>query len=254
MDNFLQSVPTRIGNFLSNILTFGDREMDAKRGLEELYGKVKPQVQMQQAMAMDRENALAQEAPGIVDSIGKEIGVKPTQQKPLEIDYPVQGLNFDALYTDDNIQPGAQVMGAQAPTPTPTPMPTATPIPYPTPTIIPQFVDVAPEMQDIIRAIVQDPNQVNNFINLAAQESSLNPSNINQNSDQRGTKDYGLFQINDYWQRPLYESMGYTVDDLLNPEVNAEVAYEIWKRNEARREGTGFNPWVAAQALGLTSQ
>lgn len=51
------------------------------------------------------------------------------------------------------------------------------------------------------------------------------------NSD--GSKDFGLWQINDYWQRDKFDDTA----ELLDAETNTKIAYQIWQ------EWGNFNAW-----------
>jgi hypothetical protein len=155
-------------------------------------------------------------------------------------------------------KPGSeQALAHQNTTPTVTPTPTQPPVPSPTPTILPSFQGVHPETQAMItNYFTQNPLQgvnVNDLINLAASESSLNPSNIHQNTDYSRTKDYGLFGINDKWQRPLIEQYGLTPENLLNPEHNMRIVRAIMK-TRIEKGLNPFEPWYGADKLGLTSR
>lgn len=131
--------------------------------------------------------------------------------------------------------------------------PQGTATPTPTPTVIPEFQNVQPQIQDQIRnAFPEFPNEM---INIGARESSLNPEQVNPNNPYveafGGTpRDLGLFQINEHWQGPLLKKLGVTPEELLDPEVNIQVARAII---DARiKKGLNpFQPWVAAEGLGL---
>lgn len=128
-----------------------------------------------------------------------------------------------------------------------------TPTPTPTPTVIPEFQGVQPQLQDQIRnAFPEFPNEM---INLGARESSLNPEQVNENNPYVEAfggvpRDLGLFQINEHWQGPLLKKLSVTPEELLDPEVNIQVARAII---DARiKKGLNpFQPWVAAEGLGL---
>src|SRR3990167_3467866 len=119
------------------------------------------------------------------------------------------------------------------PTSTPTATPTSTPtIPKPTPTIYPGFEKKNLEVQDTIRnkfKNVGGKDVANEAINIAARESGLNPKLVHPNDDTRKTTDYGLFQINDYWQRENLKKYGYTIEDMLDPEKATDFALKLYK-------------------------
>lgn len=102
-------------------------------------------------------------------------------------------------------------------TPTPTPTPTVIPIPKPaTAAIEDAFAGFGP-------AVVAHAKLV------AFCESSLRSGVVNENKD--GSKDRGLFQINDrYWQ----------LDRPFNPEANARFAAQLYRKQ-------GWTPWLASQ-------
>jgi hypothetical protein len=73
-------------------------------------------------------------------------------------------------------------------------------------------------------------------------ESQGNPENINWNDKHKDSKgnvicvsSQGLMQVGCFWPAVL----GYTMDDLLVPEKNIAMAYEIYKRSNRT-----FNPWT----------
>ena len=70
-------------------------------------------------------------------------------------------------------------------------------------------------------------------LRIAHCESRLNQNAIHINKD--GTKDVGLFQINEYWHGDK--------GDIYDLEGNIEVASEIYK-------SSGWNPWVCWQLFG----
>lgn len=86
------------------------------------------------------------------------------------------------------------------------------------------------------------PEELSNAINVMFQESSGNPSAININSN--GSKDYGLYQINDIHAPRIKKTFGYSMEDLLDPVKNLEVASWLFKEQ-------GWTPWVGARMLGI---
>ena len=125
--------------------------------------------------------------------------------------------------------------------PTPTPMTTATPTSMPTPTLLPE-APTNPYMGMLSQYFPS--NQVNNASNVMFRESSFNPNLINPNRDRHGSQDFGLFQVNDYWQRENLANQGLTPADVLDPETAIKFAAWLYGRQ-------GWQPWVAARNLGL---
>ena len=71
-------------------------------------------------------------------------------------------------------------------------------------------------------------------------ESHGNPKEINWDDKHRNRageiiciSSQGLFQVGCFWP----EELGYTMDDLLIPERNVAMAYQIWAES-------GFGPWT----------
>lgn len=128
------------------------------------------------------------------------------------------------------------------PSPTPTVTPTPTPTVEPTPTLVPETEKyVAPKWKNIVSRFF--PNkEVNNALNVILRESSGVETTIHPNSD--GSKDYGLFQINDIHAPKIKKIFGYDMEDLLDPVKNMEVASWLWKKQ-------GWIPWYGARSLGL---
>lgn len=69
---------------------------------------------------------------------------------------------------------------------------------------------------------------------LACENRTLDPKAISK------TGDYGLFQINAYWQRFRLIKLGYTIEDLLDPIKNTIVAIDIWNEQ-------AFRPWSCSR-------
>lgn len=94
-------------------------------------------------------------------------------------------------------------------------------------------------------------------IRIGMGESGLNPNAISPpNDDQWGSRDWGLFQINDHWQEGRVRKMFNVPDDwskeevmrlMLDPVKNILTALEIW-------EEQGWDPWSTAEGLGLTDR
>lgn len=116
--------------------------------------------------------------------------------------------------------------------------------PIPTPTLIPN-APANPHMELLKRYWPSE--EVNNASNVMFGESGFKPDAIGQNTDDVSSKDYGLFQINDYWQRHNLAKKGLTPEDLLDPEKNVQYAYDMWKEQ-------GWEPWYSGDKLGLTSR
>jgi len=67
---------------------------------------------------------------------------------------------------------------------------------------------------------------------VALAESGGNPLATHQNTDTHKSVDYGLFQINSYWNASVLSS-----GDWKDPQQNAQMAYTIWK-------SAGWGDWV----------
>ena len=105
------------------------------------------------------------------------------------------------------------------------------------------------EVQDTIRnkfKNVGGKDVANEAINIAARESGLNPKLVHPNDDTRKTTDYGLFQINDYWQRENLKKYGFTIEDMLDPEKATDFALKLYKA-QGNKWG---NTWAANKELG----
>ncbi len=108
--------------------------------------------------------------------------------------------------------------------------------PQPTPTIIPGFEGRNPEVQKKLYEAFKNVNgrdAGNEAINVAIRESTLNPATIQQelndvvtfpNGETRRSKDMGVLQINDYWQRDNLAKQGLTPEDMLDVDKNIEFA------------------------------
>jgi hypothetical protein len=118
----------------------------------------------------------------------------------------------------------------------------AKPTAVPTPTLVPNMVQ-HPFIEPLKKYFPE--NELNNAQNVIMRESSFNPQAIHVNSN--GTRDIGLFQINDIHAPEIMKQFGYTMDDMLDPEKNMQVASWLFQQR-------GWQPWVAAQELGLAGR
>lgn len=188
--------------------------------------------------------------------------VTPTQKSPIPGEGHVNPIQNAVSKVGDFFEPKSYTHSERWGTPSPTPMPSATPTPRnfgsvlgamtpersnaprPTPTLIPEAPE-NPHMEILKKYF--PPDQVNNASNVMFRESGFRPDAIGHNTDAVGSKDYGAFQINDYWQRYNLEKKGLTPEDLLDIEENIRYAAEMQAQQ-------GWDPWYGADALGLTSR
>lgn len=144
--------------------------------------------------------------------------------------------------TPQHLPGGGVIRSERVPSPMPTATPTPTNVPMPTPTLRPDipFHNFTPILQKYF-----PPEELNNAQNVVMGESSFNPWAVNANKN--GSKDYGLFQINDIHAKQIKDLFGYSMNDLFDPLKNIEVASWLWKQQ-------GWTPWVAAKGLGLAGK
>ena len=69
-----------------------------------------------------------------------------------------------------------------------------------------------------------------------SENKSLNPTAINVNKDVVGSKDFGVFQINNYWQGVSNTKF------LLDPHINIQMAYKIFVDS-----GYSFKMWTCGK-------
>ena len=116
------------------------------------------------------------------------------------------------------------------------------PTPNPTPTLIPE-APKNPYMNLLAKYF--PPHEVNNASNVMYKESSFIPdAPPHQNNDPYNSKDYGLYQGNDYWQRENLKKMNLTPQDLLDPETAIKFAAWLQKMR-------GWGEWSTSKSLGL---
>lgn len=58
-----------------------------------------------------------------------------------------------------------------------------------------------------------------------------------------GSRDFGCFQINDYWHKPFFQNY-----DWSDPKANAEYAYGIYE-GRMHRTGNGWQAWYAVRGI-----
>lgn len=97
--------------------------------------------------------------------------------------------------------------------------------------------------QEQIRAYIkevfgQDAGKA--FQLLSCENSSLNPAAVNTAGNQpEGSRDTGVFQINEYWQKVQYRF-------LLNWKINIQIAHQIYVEN-----GHSFERWTCGRKMGI---
>lgn len=141
--------------------------------------------------------------------------------------------------------------------PTSTPKPTATPSPMVMPQTQPSIIPMDVNNYDY-KAIDDEIKLVfgshydkamlllrgNGAVNSCKENSSLNPFAVNKNKDNIGSTDYGVFQINDYWQG--FRHMGKAEQFLMDYKINIRVAWRIYQD-----DGYSFKLWTCGRANGI---
>lgn len=103
-------------------------------------------------------------------------------------------------------------------------------------------VEIETEEQEQIVAYIKEvfgQHADKAFYLLSCENSRLDPEVINVNTDSRQSKDVGIFQINEYWQRTQAKF-------LANWKINIEIAHQLYKEN-----GNQFNLWTCGKKLGI---
>lgn len=97
--------------------------------------------------------------------------------------------------------------------------------------------------QEQIRAYIKEvfgENAGDAFKLLSCENSSLNPKAVNTAGNEPvGSRDTGVFQINEYWQKVQYKF-------LLNWKINVQIAHQIYTEN-----GNSFERWTCGRKLGV---
>lgn len=96
------------------------------------------------------------------------------------------------------------------------------------------------EQRELVKKHFPQSQWTNALRVMSAENGSGDPSRMSQNRDKIRSIDYGLFQINGYWQRNRFNS----VEELKNAETNIKIAAEIW-------EDSGWSPWYGARKIGV---
>jgi hypothetical protein len=78
------------------------------------------------------------------------------------------------------------------------------------------------------------------FAVLSCENPSLNPKAVNTaGNEPAGSRDIGVFQINEYWQRTQGKF-------LFNWKINVEIAHQLFEEN-----GKSFKLWTCGRKLGV---
>lgn len=118
----------------------------------------------------------------------------------------------------------------------PTPFPTATPTQAP---VIEEETDQQKEIADYVREVFKE-DAWKAFKVLSCENASLNPEAVNTAGNYPpGSRDIGVFQINEYWQAIQGKF-------LFNWKVNVEIAHLLFEEN-----GKSFHLWTCGRKFGL---
>lgn len=111
-----------------------------------------------------------------------------------------------------------------------------------------EYVEEIDSEDEAMKAIVKEvfgEHYDKAMLLLTCENRGLNPEAIGDNSKfGNNTKDWGLFQINDYWQGFRHE--GKAMQYLLDPEINARVAWRLYED-----DGYSFKLWSCGKKLGI---
>lgn len=112
----------------------------------------------------------------------------------------------------------------------------------PTPTTIPTPTRLVEPHNAITEEITQvfGTDSPKAFKLLSCENSSLSTTAVNTAGNfPIGSRDIGVFQINEYWQKV-------NAKFLFNPDINIRIAYQIYKD-----DGDSFKLWTCGRRLGL---
>lgn len=93
---------------------------------------------------------------------------------------------------------------------------------------------VGPLPATLVVDLVADAGLPPLFVDIARCESSLDPAAVHLNRN--GSRDHGLWQINDRWWAPLFEGV-----DPYDPAANAAMAAAVY-------EEQGLDAWAPSQS------
>lgn len=146
----------------------------------------------------------------------------------------------------------AEVIRVVDPTVAPTATPSATPKPTPTATPSAEPKSASYDKIDAeIKQVFGDHYKKAMLLlkgdgskGACTENAGLNPSAVNKNTDTVQSTDYGVFQINDYWQGFRHDAKAKQF--LLDPHINIQVAWNIYKSN-----GYSFGQWTCGRIYGI---
>lgn len=164
--------------------------------------------------------------------------------------FTILGLFFKAESAIKNASvPIVNAMPSTIPTIFPSPktvvaLSSATPTPTPLPTPLGKATeDKKREMVELVKEVFKEySDKALKLLN--CENRSLDSEVVNTNKDNLHTQDFGLFQINSYWQGVRH--IGKAKQFLLDPEINARIAYRIFED-----DGYSFKQWTCGKKLGI---
>lgn len=111
-------------------------------------------------------------------------------------------------------------------------------VPEPTVAVV-QETDQQKEIADYIRQVFGKDADLA-FRVLSCENSALRPDAVNTaGNSPEGSRDIGVFQINEYWQRTQGKF-------LFNWRINVEIAHQLFEEN-----GKSFKLWTCGRKLGI---
>ncbi len=132
-----------------------------------------------------------------------------------------------------------EVIALETPTPTNTPTATPTQIPSPTPTLPTEREEIRKEIVEVFGS-----HSDKALLLLSCENGSLNPLAINHNNDEVKSTDYGIFQINSFWQGIRHD--GKAKQFLLDPHINIRIAWRLYQD-----DGYSFKLWTCGRKFGI---
>lgn len=104
----------------------------------------------------------------------------------------------------------------------------------------PEIHDGVWEWRDLIAKYFPKEQQQNALRIMSKENGAGDPKRVSA-PNKNGSRDYGLFQLNDKAQG---KRVGYDLEQFKDPETNVRIAYQIWSEQ-------GWRPWSTAKKLGL---